>query len=140
LESIINITPDPLDASAIRSLVESISLPSDGGVVVFEGIVRNNARGRSVRYLEYDAFPEMALEQMRAIAAEVESRWATDHLAMVHRIGRLEIGECSVVVAVACPHRAEAFAACQYAIDTLKVRVPIFKKEVLEDGEEWVEG
>lgn len=140
MESIINITPDPLDASAIRSVVESISLPSDGGVVVFEGIVRDNARGRSVRYLEYDAFPEMALEQMRAIAAEVESRWATDHLAMVHRIGRLEIGECSVVVAVACPHRAEAFAACQYAIDTLKVRVPIFKKEVLEDGEEWVEG
>jgi molybdopterin synthase catalytic subunit len=82
----------------------------------------------------------MALEQMRTIAAEVESRWATDHLAMVHRIGRMEIGECSVVVAVACPHRAEAFAACQYAIDTLKARVPIFKKEVLEDGEEWVEG
>jgi molybdopterin synthase catalytic subunit len=140
LESIINITPDPLDAGTIRSLVESISLPGDGGIVVFEGVVRDNARGRSVRYLEYDAYPEMALEQMRAIAADVESRWATDHLAMVHRIGRLEIGECSVVVAVACPHRAEAFAACQYAIDTLKARVPIFKKEVLEDGEEWVEG
>ena len=140
MESIINITPDPLDASAIRSLVESISLPTDGGVVVFEGIVRDNARGRNVRYLEYDAYPEMALEQMMAIASEVESRWATDHLAMIHHIGRLEIGECSVVVAVACPHRAEAFAACQYAIDTLKARVPIFKKEVLEDGEEWVEG
>ena len=140
MASIIDITPDPLDASAIRSLVESISLPSDGGIVVFEGVVRDNARGRSVRYLEYDAYPEMALEQMRAIASEVESRWATDHLAMVHRIGRMEIGECSVVVAVACPHRAEAFAACQYAIDTLKARVPIFKKEILEDGEEWVEG
>ena len=140
MESIINITPDPLDAGAIRSLVETISLPCDGGIVVFEGVVRDNARGRTVRYLEYDAYPEMALEQMRAIAAEVESRWATDHLAMVHRIGRLEIGECSVVVAVACPHRAEAFAACQYAIDTLKARVPIFKKEILENGEEWVEG
>jgi molybdopterin synthase catalytic subunit len=140
LGSIINITPDPLDAGAIRSLVETISLPGDGGIVVFEGVVRDNARGRTVRYLEYDAYPEMALEQMRAIAAEVESRWATDHLAMVHRIGRLEIGECSVVVAVACPHRAEAFAACQYAIDTLKARVPIFKKEILENGEEWVEG
>jgi molybdopterin synthase catalytic subunit len=140
LESIIKITSDPLDASAIRSLVESISLPSDGGIVVFEGVVRDNARGRSVRYLEYDAYPEMALEQMRSIAAEVESRWATHHLAMVHRIGRMEIGECCVVVAVACPHRAEAFAACQYAIDTLKARVPIFKKEILENGEEWVEG
>ena len=140
MESIIKITSDPLDAGAIRSLVESISLPSDGGIVVFEGVVRDNARGRSVRYLEYDAYPEMALEQMRAIAAEVETRWATDHLAMVHRIGRMEIGECSVVVAVACPHRAEAFAACQYAIDTLKARVPIFKKEILENGEEWVEG
>jgi molybdopterin synthase catalytic subunit len=82
----------------------------------------------------------MAEQQMASIVAEVQSRWQTDHIAIVHRIGRLEIGECSVVVVVACPHRAEAFEACRYAIDTLKTTVPIWKKEVAEDGEEWVEG
>jgi molybdopterin synthase catalytic subunit len=93
-----------------------------------------------VRYLEYDAYPEMAQAEMARIAEEVERRWSTDRVALVHRVGRLEIGEVSVVVAVACPHRAEAFDACRYAIDTLKVTVPIWKKEVAEDGEEWVEG
>ena len=98
------------------------------------------ARGKRVRYLEYDAYPEMAEQQMASIAAEVERRWHTGNVALVHRIGQLEIGECSVVVVVACPHRGEAFEACRYAIDTLKTTVPIWKKEVAEDGEEWVEG
>ena len=90
--------------------------------------------------LEYDAYIEMAEQQMAQIAADVETRWEAATVAMVHRIGRLEIGECSVVVVVACPHRGEAFEACRYAIDTLKSTVPIWKKEIYTDGEEWVEG
>jgi molybdopterin synthase catalytic subunit len=140
MAAILKITRDPLDAAAVRALVEAVSYPGAGGLVTFEGVVRDNARGKRVRYLEYDAYPEMAEQEMATIAAEVERRWGTDHLAMVHRIGRMEIGECSVVIVVACPHRAEAFEACRYAIDTLKATVPIFKKEVAEDGEEWVEG
>lgn len=140
MAAIVKITRDPLDDTAVNTLVQAISHPEVGGIVTFQGVVRNHARGKRVRYLEYDAYPEMAEQQMAAIAAEVERRWQTDHIALVHRIGRLEIGECSVVVAVACPHRAEAFDACRYAIDTLKANVPIWKKEVAEDGEEWVEG
>ena len=140
MTAIIAITRDPLDDAYVARLERVIEHAGDGGVVTFRGIVRNSSRGKRVRYLEYDAYPEMAEREMQAIAAEVERRWQTDHVAMVHRIGRLEIGECSVVVAVACPHRAEAFEACRYAIDTLKQTVPIWKKEVGEDGEEWVEG
>jgi molybdopterin synthase catalytic subunit len=137
---IIAITREPLDAAAVRELERAVTGPGDGGVVTFQGVVRDNARGKRVRYLEYDVYPEMAEEQMRGIAEEVARRWETRAVAMVHRIGRLEIGECSVVVVVACPHRAEAFEACRYAIDTLKANVPIWKKEAYEDGEEWVEG
>lgn len=140
MAAIVKITRDPLDEAAVTTLVRSLADPADGGVVIFQGVVRDNARGKRVRYLEYDAYPEMAEQQMAAIAAEVERRWHTGNVALVHRIGRLEIGECSVVVVVACPHRGEAFEACRYAIDTLKTTVPIWKKEVAEDGEEWVEG
>ena len=136
----IAITSDPLDSASVQSLIESVPEHSDGGMVVFLGIVRDTARGKRIRYLEYDAYGEMAEQEMAAIAREVERRWATNHLAMVHRVGRIEVGECSVAIIVACEHRAEAFAACQYAIDTLKSTVPIFKKEVAEDGESWVEG
>jgi molybdopterin synthase catalytic subunit len=140
MAAIVKITRDPLDGAAVTTLVRSLADPADGGVVIFQGVVRDNARGKRVRYLEYDAYPEMAEQQMASIAAEVERRWHTGNVALVHRIGRLEIGECSVVVVVACPHRGEAFEACRYAIDTLKTTVPIWKKEVAEDGEEWVEG
>lgn len=140
MAAIVKITRDPLDEAAVTTLVRSLADPADGGVVIFQGVVRDNARGKRVRYLEYDAYPEMAEQQMATIAAEVERRWHTGNVALVHRIGRLEIGECSVVVVVACPHRGEAFEACRYAIDTLKTTVPIWKKEVAEDGEEWVEG
>ena len=140
MAAIVKITRDPLDEAAVTTLVRSLADPADGGVVIFQGVVRDNARGKRVRYLEYDAYPEMAEQQMAAIAAEVERRWHTGNVALVHRIGQLEIGECSVVVVVACPHRGEAFEACRYAIDTLKTTVPIWKKEVAEDGEEWVEG
>lgn len=137
---IIKITREPLDAAAVRELEHAVEYSGAGALVTFQGVVRDNARGKGVRYLEYDAYPEMAEEQMRQIAAEVTRRWQTDAIAMVHRVGRLEIGECSVVVVVACPHRGEAFDACRYAIDTLKAKVPIWKKEAYEDGEEWVEG
>ncbi|MGH2516288.1 MAG: molybdenum cofactor biosynthesis protein MoaE [Ktedonobacterales bacterium] len=140
MAAILSITREPLDAEAVRDLERRVSHPGAGGIVTFQGVVRDNARGKRIRYLEYDAYPEMAEAELLKIAAEVERRWATDRVALVHRIGRLEIGECSVVVAVACPHRAEAFEACRYAIDTLKSTVPIWKKEIAEDGEEWVEG
>jgi molybdopterin synthase catalytic subunit len=138
--AIIRITRDALDAQAIRALEEAVTTPGAGGVVTFQGVVRDNARGKQVRSLAYDAYVEMAEQQMAQIAADVKQRWETSAVAMVHRIGRLEIGECSVVVVVACPHRAEAFEACRYAIDTLKSTVPIWKKEIYADGEEWVEG
>jgi molybdopterin synthase catalytic subunit len=140
MPAIVRITSDALDAQAVRALEESVTTSGDGGVVTFQGVVRDNARGKQVRSLEYDAYVEMAEQQMSQIAAEAEARWEDSTVAMVHRIGRLEIGECSVVVVVACPHRGEAFEACRYAIDTLKSTVPIWKKEIYADGEEWVEG
>jgi molybdopterin synthase catalytic subunit len=140
MPAIIRITRDALDAQAVRALEEAVMTRGDGGVVTFQGVVRDNARGKQVRSLEYDAYVEMAEQQMAQIAAEVERRWEDSKVAMVHRTGRLEIGECSVVVVVACPHRGEAFEACRYAIDTLKSTVPIWKKEIYTDGEEWVEG
>jgi molybdopterin synthase catalytic subunit len=138
--ALIQITRDPLDRPTIDAIVQGVWHAGAGGIVTFEGVVRDHARGKRVRSLEYDAYPEMAEQEMAKIAAEVERRWQTDHLAMVHRVGKLEIGEVAVVVAVACAHRAEAFEACRYAIDTLKAQVPIWKKEIAEDGEEWVEG
>jgi molybdopterin synthase catalytic subunit len=140
VEPILRITRDPLDDAAVRALVTQVSHAGAGGIVTFEGVVRDNSRGKRIRYLEYDAYPEMAEQEMAKIAAEVARRWDAARVAMVHRIGRLEIGECSVVIAVACPHRAAAFEACRYAIDTLKTSVPIWKKEVAEDGAEWIEG
>ena len=137
MEPVIQITRDALDRDV---LVAAVSHPGVGGVVIFEGVVRDNARGKQVRYLEYDVYPEMAIQQIRAIVAEAEKRWGVDCVAVAHRIGRIEIGEASVIIVVATPHRAEAFEACRYIIDTLKTTVPIWKKEVATDGEEWVEG
>ena len=137
---IIRVSADPLDGDAIRALEAAVTYSGAGGVVTFAGVVRDNARGKRVRSLEYDAYPEMAEREMRAIGAEVAQRWAECALAMVHRTGPLAIGEASVVIVTACPHRGEAFEACRYAIDELKTRVPIWKKEFYEDGEAWVEG
>jgi molybdopterin synthase catalytic subunit len=130
------ITTEPIDADAVyRAALHD----RDGAVVAFHGVVRDHSDGgRGVRYLEYEAYPEMAEAQMRAIGAEIKRRWNIEHVAMVHRIGRVEIGEASVVIAVASPHRGEAFDACEYAIDTLKATVPIWKKEFFADGEVWV--
>ncbi|MDQ2715045.1 MAG: molybdenum cofactor biosynthesis protein MoaE [Chloroflexota bacterium] len=137
MEPLIQITREPLDRDA---LLAAVADPGVGGIVVFEGVVRNEARGKQVRYLEYDVYPEMAEEQVRAIVSEARQRWHTEHIAVAHRIGRLEIGEASVIIVVATPHRSEAFEACRYIIDTLKTTVPIWKKEVSTTGEEWVEG
>jgi molybdopterin synthase catalytic subunit len=130
------ITTEPID---VEALYQAVLHDRDGAVVAFHGVVRASSdSGRAVRYLEYEAYPEMAEAQMRAIGAEIKRRWDIEDVAMVHRIGRLEIGEASVVIAVASPHRGEAFDACEYAIDTLKATVPIWKKEVFADGEVWV--
>lgn len=137
MEPLIQLTREPLDRNA---LIAAVSHPSVGGIAIFEGVVRDNARGKSVHYLEYDVYPEMAEQQIRAIIAEAERRWSVEHVAVAHRFGRLEIGEASVIIVVATPHRSEAFDACRYIIDTLKTTVPIWKKEVATNGEEWVEG
>ena len=137
MEPFIQITQEPLDRN---TLIASVTDSGAGGIVAFEGVVRDNARGKQVRYLEYDVYPEMAVQKIREILAEAERRWHVDRVAVAHRIGRLEIGEESVIIVVATPHRAEAFEACRYIIDTLKTTVPIWKKEVATNGEEWVEG
>lgn len=131
------ITRDPIDA---QRLAESVARPDAGGISIFLGVVRDNNLGRTVDHLEYDAYPEMAERQMRVIAAELRERWPIGEVAMTHRIGRLEIGEASVGIAVSSAHRREAIEACHYAIDRLKQIVPIWKKEVWDDGEEWIEG
>lgn len=137
MEPLIQLTREPLDRAA---LIEAVTRSSDGGIVVFEGVVRDNARGKQIRYLEYDVYAEMAEQQIRTIVDEARRRWGVEHVAVAHRFGRLEIGEASVIIVVAAPHRGEAFEACRYIIDTLKTTVPIWKKEVATNGEEWVEG
>lgn len=137
MEPLIQLTHTPLDRNA---LVAAVSDPAMGGIVVFEGVVRNFARGKHIRYLEYDVYEEMAEQQIRSIITEAQQRWAIERVAVAHRFGRLEIGEASIIIVVASPHRAEAFEACRYIIDTLKSTVPIWKKEVATDGEAWVEG
>lgn len=113
---------------------------SAGGVVLFLGRVRDHAGGRTVTKMDYEAFSAMALKKMTEIEAEAKKRWPVKKLVMIHRTGRLNLGDISVAIAVACPHRKEAFEACRFAIDRLKQTVPIWKKEYFEDGEAWVEG
>jgi molybdopterin synthase catalytic subunit len=137
VDPIILLTRKPLDRDA---LVKAVSHPSDGGIVVFEGVVRDNARGKQVQYLEYEVYEEMAAQQIADIINNATLRWQIEHIAVAHRFGRIEIGEASVIIVVATPHRSEAFEACRYIIDTLKSSVPIWKKEVATNGEAWVEG
>lgn len=137
MEPVVQLTRAPLERDA---LVAAVSDPAVGGIVVFEGVVRNHARGKQVRYLEYEAYVEMAEQQIREIIVEAQRRWGVERVAVAHRFGRLEIGEASVIIVVSSSHRGEAFDACRYIIDTLKATVPIWKKEVATDGEEWVEG
>lgn len=125
---------------SISKVMRYVRASSDGAVVGFDGCVRDNSSGRRTLYLEYEAYEAMALAKMKEIAAALHEKFAVGRVAMVHRLGRLEIGEASVFIAVAAPHRAAAFDACRYAIDTLKKEVPIWKKEFFEDGEVWAEG
>jgi len=112
----------------------------DGAVVVFDGIVRNNSRGRRTLYLDYEAYEEMALTQMKALAAEARANFGVRQVNIVHRLGRLQIGETSVLIVVASAHRSQAFEACRWVIDTLKKTVPIWKKETFVDGSVWADG
>lgn len=136
-EGLFEVTRDPLDAAR---LVEHVRKDEAGAVALFYGVVRDNSRGRRVLYLEYDAYPEMATKVMRQIAEEIMARWPVTGIAIQHRTGRLEIGETSLLVAVSSPHRREAFAACHALVDRFKEVVPIWKKEVWEGGETWIEG
>ena len=131
------VTEDPLDPQGLADLVRR---DESGAVALFYGIVRNHSRGRRVLYLEYDAYPSMALKKMREVADEARCRWQITDIAISHRTGRLEIGETSLLVAVSAAHRKEAFEACHYAVDRIKEIVPVWKKEVWEGGESWVEG
>ncbi|MGH9400856.1 MAG: molybdenum cofactor biosynthesis protein MoaE, partial [Terriglobia bacterium] len=121
-------------------LAAGLRVPENGAVVVFEGIVRNHSRGRKALYLEYEAYEAMALGSMEEIRGETKRKFPVDRVIMVHRVGRLEISETSVAIIVTAAHRAAAFDACRYAIDELKQRVPIWKKEYFEDGSAWAEG
>lgn len=123
-----------------QDVLEQCKLPEDGAAVVFEGVVRNHTRERRTLYLDYEAYEAMVLGQMRALADEARARFGVRDVAIVHRLGRLEIGETSVLIVVASAHRGPAFEACRWIIDTLKKTVPIWKKEYFEDGAVWADG
>ena len=131
------IVDHPIDTQAI---LQKIKHPDDGAAVAFEGVVRNHTRGRRTLYLDYEAYPEMALKQMELLAQQALQKFPIRDVALVHRIGRLHIGETSVAIVVASAHRSAAFEACRWLIDTLKRTVPIWKKEYFEDGAVWADG
>ena len=131
-----SLSDGPLD---VDEVVGRVAGPDAGGLVTFVGAVRDRSRGRSIRHLEYEAYPPMAEREMQKICDEAARRWPGARVAIAHRQGHLEIGDLAVVVAAAAPHRAQAFEACRFAIDTLKETVPIWKKEVASDGEHWVD-
>jgi molybdopterin synthase catalytic subunit len=133
----IALTRERIDA---EKLVAAAKRGEDGAVVVFDGIVRNNTRGRQTLHLDYEAYEEMALKQMKALAVEARERFGVRAVTLVHRLGRLQVGETSVLIVVASAHRGAAFEACRWVIDTLKKTVPIWKKETFVDGEVWADG
>ncbi len=133
----IDITRSPIDLDRILAEVDA---PESGGVVVFIGRVRNHAQGRPVIRMEYEGYEPMARRVLQDLENDVRSRWPVEKMAIVHRLGTLEIGDASVVIAVACAHRAQAFEACRYTIDRLKQTLPVWKKEFGPDGASWVEG
>jgi molybdopterin synthase catalytic subunit len=137
VEDICQLVREPIRTS---ELVAAVKSPVDGAVCVFDGIVRNHSGGRAVLWLEYEAYETMALGKMREIITAARARYSSGRMALVHRLGRLEIGETSILIAVAAPHRAAAFDACRFAIEAVKRTVPIWKKEVFRDGSVWAEG
>jgi molybdopterin synthase catalytic subunit len=133
----IELLNEPLSAQKCTDVVRQAGA---GGIVTFVGCVRDLSEGKQVEFLEYEAYEPMAIEKLSEVVAEAEERWPVMATAIQHRLGRLEIGDDAVVIAVACPHRSEAFAACKYIIDRIKEVVPIWKKEHGEGGEVWVGG
>lgn len=133
----VSLQHEKIDSNAI---VATLKAGADGAIVIFDGIVRNNTRGRQTMYLVYESYEAMALQQMIGLADEALGRFAVRDLAIVHRLGKLEIGETSVLIAVASAHRGAAFEACRWVIDTLKKTVPIWKKEHFVDGAVWADG
>jgi molybdopterin synthase catalytic subunit len=132
------VTAEPIES---RELYDAVRADEAGAVVLFHGVARNNSEGRRVVALEYDAYPSMAEKKLREVADEVRARWPVAGIAIHHRTGRLAIGEASLLVAVSAPHRREAFEACHHAVDRVKQVVPIWKKEIWEDGDgAWVAG
>src|SRR5258708_16513775 len=129
-DDIFQLVREPVDRAA---LFRHVPAPQDGAVVTFDGFVRNQSHGRPTLYLDYEAYESMALAKMREIGAQLHDKYRIHRVAMAHRLGRLEIGETSVFIAVSAPHRAAAFDACRFAIDTLKRTVPIWKKEFFAD-------
>lgn len=137
LNVLVALTRDPIDAARI---VADAKAGEDGAVVVFDGIVRNHSRGRRTLHLDYEAYEEMAVKQMRELGRQARERFNVRQIAMIHRLGRLEIGETSVLIVVASAHRSAAFEACRWLIDTVKQTVPIWKKETFADGAVWAPG
>ena len=131
------LTETSIDLAAIESVVRR---PENGGLVIFMGTVRSPSHGRTVEGIEYEAYRGMAEREMERIAEKVCEKWGVNHLAIVHRIGRVAVGEAAVVVAAASPHRRQAFEACQYAMDRVKEAVPIWRKEYYPDGHAWSSG
>lgn len=137
-EDIYEITREPIDKLGLE---QRLLTGGAGAVVTFDGVVRDNNNGRQVLTLDYDAYPPMAVKEMRRVGEEIRQRWPeVERIGIVHRFGEMKISESSVVIVVTSPHRRTAFEACHYAIDRVKQVVPIWKKEIFEDGEAWVEG
>ncbi len=137
MPGLFRIVEEPID---LREAIRAVEGPDRGAIATFLGVARDHHEGRRVLRLHYDAYPEMALEVMREIGREVAERFGTPHVAILHRVGTLEIGEASVAIAVAAPHRRQALEACAYAIERLKQVVPIWKKEHYEGASRWIEG
>ncbi|MGB4848306.1 MAG: molybdenum cofactor biosynthesis protein MoaE [Saprospiraceae bacterium] len=131
----IEISENPLD---VQTCIDMVLTPETGGINVFVGSVRNMTNGKKVVRLEFEAYRSMALKEMKKIAASIEVKWPVLNIVIHHRTGILSVGDIPVIIAVSAAHRDAAFSACQFAIDQLKEKVPIWKKEIFEDGEEWV--
>jgi molybdopterin synthase catalytic subunit len=135
---IFEITREPIDKAGLE---QRLLTGGAGAMVTFDGVVRDNSGGRRVVTLQYEAYAPMAVKEMRRVSEEIRVRWPeVERIGMIHRFGELAVSESSIVIVVTSPHRRVAFEACQYAIDRVKQTVPVWKKEIFEDGEEWVEG
>ena len=134
---VVAVTSAPLD---LQALVAAVARDGDGAIASFSGVVRDHNQGRRVLFLEYEAYEPLAVKALQRIVDEAGRAWPGTRVLLQHRIGRLEVGEASIVIAAASPHRADAFAACRYAIERVKQIVPIWKREHFEGGETWIEG